>query len=220
MNSSLPVRRRHCIALLAACAAGGAWAAQPQAPAQATEPRILVVGDSLSAEYGLRRGTGWVALLDQELKRRKRQAVVINASISGDTTSGGRSRLPALLKQHQPTHVVVELGGNDALRGLPIASTEANLRAMVKAARTAGAKAMVVGIEMPPNYGARYTQEFAAVFEKVATGEGAVLVRSLLAGVSDDPEPLRWFQPDRIHPVEEAQPRMLDNVWGVLQKWL
>jgi acyl-CoA thioesterase-1 len=225
MNSSLPVRRRHCIALLAACAAGGAWAAQPQAKAQApaqatTAPRILVVGDSLSAEYGLRRGTGWVALLEQQLKRRDRPAVVINASISGDTTSGGRSRLPALLKQHQPTHVVVELGGNDALRGLPIASTEANLRAMVQAVRTAGAKAMVVGIEMPPNYGTRYTQEFAAVFEKVATGEGAVLVRSLLAGVSDDPEPLRWFQPDRIHPVEQAQPRMLENVWGVLQKWL
>jgi acyl-CoA thioesterase-1 len=216
MNSRLPVRRRHCIALLAAWAAAGAWSGS----ARAAGPRILVVGDSLSAEYGLRRGTGWVALLDQQLKRHNRPATVINASISGDTTSGGRSRLPALLKQHRPTHLIVALGGNDALRGLPIASTEANLRAMVQAGRAVGAKVMVVGIEMPPNYGERYTRAFAAVFDKVARAEGAALVQSLLAGVSDDPEPLRWFQNDRIHPVEGAQPRMLQNVWGVLEPWI
>lgn len=179
-----------------------------------------MVGDSLSAEYGLRRGTGWVALMGQKLKGGKRPATVVNASISGDTTAGGRSRLPALLKQHQPTHLIVELGGNDALRGMPISTTEANLRAMAQAGRAAGAKVMVVGIEMPPNYGERYMKDFAAVFGKVAGSEGAVLVKSLLAGVSDDPEPLRWFQPDRIHPVEGAQPRMLENVWPVLEKWL
>lgn len=167
------------------------------------------------------RGTGWVALLGQRLKKEGQAANVINASISGDTTSGGRSRLPALLKQHQPTHLIIELGGNDALRGSPIAVTDANLRWMAKAGREAGAKVMVTGLEMPPNYGSRYTQDFSAMFAKVAQAEGAVLVPSLLAGVSDDPEPLRWFQADRIHPAEGAQPRIVENVWRVLQAaWL
>ena len=211
------VSRRHCIALLAACAAGSPWAQQPKAPGLT----ILVVGDSLSAEYGMPRGTGWVALLGQRLRKEGVAANVVNASISGDTTSGGRSRLPALLKQHQPTHLIIELGGNDALRGNPITVTDANLRWMARAGREAGAKIMVTGLEMPPNYGSRYTQDFSAMFAKVAQDEGAVLVPSLLAGVSDDPEPLRWFQADRIHPVEGAQPLILENVWRVLQAtWL
>ncbi|HET7865336.1 MAG TPA: arylesterase [Burkholderiaceae bacterium] len=195
----------------------GPWAR----PARAASLTVMVVGDSLSAEYGMPRGTGWVALLGQRLKKAGLAATVINASISGDTTSGGRSRLPALLKQHQPTHLIVELGGNDALRGIPMAVSDANLRWMAQAGREAGAKVMVTGLEMPPNYGARYTQDFSAMFAKVAQAEGATLVPSLLAGVSDDPEPLRWFQADRIHPVEAAQPMILENVWRVLQPaWL
>lgn len=180
-----------------------------------------MVGDSLSAEYGMPRGTGWVALLGQRLKTAGLAATVINASISGDTTSGGRSRLPALLKQHQPTHLIIELGGNDALRGLPITLSDANLRWMAQAGREAGAKVMLTGLEMPPNYGARYTQDFSAMFAKVAQAEGATLVPSLLAGLSDDTDPLRWFQADRIHPAEAAQPMILENVWRVLQPaWL
>jgi acyl-CoA thioesterase-1 len=217
LNRVNRVNRRHCIALFAACAAGSPWAQPPQAPGLT----ILVVGDSLSAEYGMPRGTGWVALLGQRLKKENVAASVINASISGDTTSGGRSRLPALLKQHQPTHLIIELGGNDALRGLPMPTSQDNLRWMARAGRTVGAKVMLTGLEMPPNYGARYTQDFSAMFGKVAQAEGAVLVPSLLAGVSDDPEPLRWFQADRIHPVEGAQPMILENVWQVLQPaWL
>ncbi len=117
---------------------------------------ILIVGDSLSAEYGLRRGSGWVALLEQRLARDGIEARVVNASVSGDTTSGGRSRLPALLKEHRPTHVVIELGGNDALRGLPLTMTEDNLRAMARAARDAGAEVLIAGMQIPPNYGRRY----------------------------------------------------------------
>ena len=145
------MNRRHfnALALLAGTAGsiGPAFAAEP--------PVILVVGDSLSAEYGLQRGSGWVALLQERLKRDKVPARVVNASISGDTTSGGRSRLPTLLRQHKPTVVVIELGGNDALRGLPLNMTRDNLATMARAAREAGAKVLLVGMEMPPNYGAR-----------------------------------------------------------------
>ena len=123
---------------------------------------ILVVGDSLSAEYGLARGSGWVALLEQRLAREKIAAKVVNASISGDTTSGGRSRLPALLAQHKPTHVILELGGNDALRGLPLTMTESNLTAMARAAKAAGARVVLAGMQVPPNYGRQYGEEFAA----------------------------------------------------------
>lgn len=189
--------------------------------AAGTAKRTLVVlGDSLSAEYGLARGSGWVALLEQRLAKEKLAATVVNASISGDTTSGGRSRLPALLKQHRPSHLIIELGGNDALRGLPLAMTRGNLQAMVRTAKAAGAKVMIVGMQVPPNYGARYTQDFAALFAGVAKDEGAALVPFLLAGVADGPQSERLFQPDRIHPTAEAHPRMLANVWPVLKPWL
>lgn len=181
---------------------------------------MLVVGDSLSAEYGLPRGRGWVALLEQRLAREKIAARVVNASISGDTTSGGRSRLPALLAEHRPTHVVIELGGNDALRGLPLAMTRDNLVAMVRAARAAGARVLLVGMQVPPNYGRRYADEFAALFGDVAKAEGAALVPFLLAGVADGPDPTALFQPDRIHPNADAQPIMLDNVWPALRALL
>ena len=190
------------------------------APAWAANPTILVVGDSLSAEYGLKRGSGWVALLDARLAQKKVAAIVVNASISGDTTSGGRSRLPALLKQHQPGIVVIELGGNDALRGLPLAMTRDNLAVMAHAAKAAGAKVVIAGMQLPPNYGRQYGDEFAGLFATVAKAEGAALVPFLLKGVADGPQADSLFQPDRIHPKAEAHPTILDNVWPVLQPLL
>jgi acyl-CoA thioesterase I len=211
--------RRHCIAaLLAACALPGIAATTAAAPAPA--PVILVVGDSLSAEYGLKRGTGWVPLLQQRIAAQKIAARVVNASISGDTTSGGRSRLAPLLAQHKPAVVVLELGSNDALRGLPLDMTRANLVAMTGAARQAGARVLLVGMEMPPNYGADYANRFAAMYRQVAAAQHAALVPFLLAGIADDPDPLRLFQADRLHPNEQAQGRMLDNVWPELRKLL
>lgn len=179
-----------------------------------------MVGDSLSAEYGIARGSGWVALLEQRLAQQKLPVRVVNASISGDTTSGGRSRLPALLQQHRPQVVVVALGGNDALRGLPLDMTEANLAAMARAAKTAGAKVLIAGIAVPPNYGRKYSEDFARLFGTVARAEGTALVPFLLAGVADAPNADALFQPDRIHPTAAAHPQMLDNVWPVLRPLL
>lgn len=205
-------------------------------PARADEPRVgprgaggpaghaprtlMIVGDSLSAEYGLPRGSGWVALLEKRIAAERLRWRVVNASISGDTTSGGRARLPALLREHRPDLVVIELGGNDALRGLPLANTRDNLTAMARAAKAAGAQVVIVGIEVPPNYGRRYLDEFIAGFGQVAKAEGTALVPMLLKGVADVPDAERWFQPDRIHPRAEAQPKMLDNVWPVLRPLL
>lgn len=197
----------------------GAGAVLAQAtPAPATT--ILVLGDSLSAEYGLKRGEGWVALLEKRLAQEKMAARVVNASVSGETTSGGRSRLAALLNQHKPTHVVIELGGNDALRGLPLANTEDNLRWMTEAAQKAGAKVLLVGMQVPPNYGSDYTQRFGAIFAKVAQARKAAVVPFLLKGVADRPDATAMFQADRIHPRAEAHPAMLDNVWPELRKLL
>jgi acyl-CoA thioesterase-1 len=181
---------------------------------------LLIVGDSLSAEYGLARGSGWVALLEKRLQAAKSPFQVINASISGDTTSGGRARLPALLRQHRPQVVVIELGGNDALRGMPLSHTRDNLRAMTQAAKAIGAKVLLVGMQMPPNYGARYSQDFAAGFAEVARTEKAALVPFLLAGFAERPDAESWFQPDRIHPNAKAQPLMLETVWPTLSKLL
>lgn len=187
------------------------------APAVAVQKQtILVLGDSLSAEYGLARGSGWVALLERRLAEQKIAAQVINASISGDTTSGGRSRLPALLKQHRPDVLVIELGANDALRGLPLSMTKANLLEMTRAAKTAGARVVLVGMQVPPNYGQAYADEFARLFAEVARSEGVARVPFLLAGVADAGDAPSLFQADRIHPTQQAHPRMLDNVWRVL----
>ncbi|WP_409050069.1 arylesterase [Sphaerotilus sp.] len=211
--------RRDCIAGLVYCVAAGVGGVAGTARA-AIPHKILVLGDSLSAEYGLARGAGWVALMEARLTTEKIAASVVNASISGDTTSGGRSRIGALLAQHRPTHVVVELGGNDALRGLPLKSSQNNLAAIAQAAKAASAKVLVVGMQVPPNYGGAYARDFAAMFAQVAKSEGAALVPFLLTGVADDPDPVRWFQADRIHPNAAAHPRILDNVWLVLQPWL
>src|SRR3954451_4685835 len=157
LNLSRRAWLAHCTSL-AALSAVALVAAQPlRAHAAASaQSKILVVGDSLSAEYGLERGSGWVSLLEKQIAQEKLPATVVNASISGDTTSGGRSRLAALLKTHQPTHVILELGGNDALRGLPLAMTQENLAQMTQAAQKAGARVLLLGLQMPPNYGADY----------------------------------------------------------------
>ena len=181
---------------------------------------ILVLGDSLSAEYGLKRGSGWVALLENRLAAEKLAARVVNASISGDTTSGGRSRLPALLAQHQPAVVVIELGGNDALRGLPLAMTEDNLSRMTQAAQQAGAKVLLVGMQVPPNYGTDYSKRFTGLFTTVAKNHKAALVPFLLKGVADIDDPVRMFQADRIHPLAAAHPQLLANIWPELKKLL
>jgi acyl-CoA thioesterase I len=207
-------RRRDCIAALALLAAAGLAAA---APAGKT---VLIVGDSLSAEYGLARGSGWAALLTQRLAAQQPVATVVNASISGDTTSGGRSRLATLLAQHKPSVVVIELGANDALRGLPLSMTEDNLRAMTRAAKAAGAKVLLLGMQLPPNYGKKYGEEFAGLYVKVAKDENVALVPFFLEGVADVPNAAELFQADRIHPNEKAHPRMLANVLPALQPLL
>jgi len=211
---------RHCSLLLVAGAGLGSSAARSQGQTPRQPPVLLVVGDSLSAEYGLPRGTGWVALLEQRLAREKLAWRVVNASISGDTTSGCRSRLPALLKQHRPQVVVIELGGNDALRGLPLAMTQDNITAMTRAAKAAGAKVLIAGMAVPPNYGKAYGESFIALFGTVARAEGAALVPFLLKGVADGPNADALFQPDRIHPTAEAHPTMLANVWPALRPLL
>ena len=202
------------------CSAWALAAAVPGLARAAAAPTLLVVGDSLSAEYGLQRGQGWVALLEARLGSQEKAYRVVNASISGDTTSGGRTRLPALLSRHKPALVIIELGGNDALRGLPLASTLDNLTAMVKAAKAAGAKVLLLGMQVPPNYGTRYGQDFAALFSRVATSQKTALLPFLLKGVADRPDAQDWFQPDRIHPQARAHPLMLNNVWPVLQPLL
>ncbi|WP_407928805.1 arylesterase [Comamonas koreensis] len=191
-----------------------AQAAAPQAPAT-----ILVVGDSISAEYGIARGKGWVALLQDKLEQSKNAHYQVhNASISGDTTAGGRARFGQLLTQHKPGIVVLELGANDALRGLPLASTQANLAAMVDSAQKAGAQVLLLGMQVPPNYGTKYTTDFAQVFTTLAREKKTAVVPFLLHGVADVPDSEKNFQADRIHPLASAHPQLLANVWPELQK--
>jgi acyl-CoA thioesterase-1 len=189
------------------------------APARATgaAPVLLVLGDSISAGYGLAAGTGWVALLDARLKSDGYRHSVVNASISGDTTAGGRARLPALLAQYTPAIVVIELGGNDALRGGNLAATRANLESMVAAAQDAKARVLIVGMQLPPNYGPAYVRDFSALFAEVAKAKRVPIVPAFFAGFGDD---LALFQPDRIHPTAQAQAKLLDNVWPTLQPLL
>lgn len=187
------------------------------ATANAKNAQILVVGDSLSAGYGLSAGEGWVDLLTKKLAREKISAVVVNASISGDTTAGGVSRLPALLAKHKPTHVVIELGGNDGLRGSPVTTAKANLLRMAELSRASGAKVLIIGMQMPPNFGPGYTAQFEAMYADVAKATGAGLVPRFLEKIGAD---LSWFQPDRIHPTAAAQPVLVETVWPALLKLL
>jgi acyl-CoA thioesterase-1 len=182
------------------------------APASAySAPKtVLVVGDSLSAEYGLQRGAGWVALLEQKLKSEKIDASIVNASISGETTSGGRVRLPALLNAHKPDIVVIELGANDGLRGLPVEAAAGNLREMIAMSQKQRAKVMLVGMRMPPNYGRAYTERFFGMYGTLAKEFKAPLVPFMLEGVADKPS---LFQADRLHPSAQAHPIILNNIW-------
>ncbi len=217
-----PARRRwlgHCSAALAWAAFGAATPSIGVAAVSRVR-KILVVGDSLSAEYGLVRGSGWVALLEQRLSREHAGTTVVNASISGDTTSGGLARLPALLREHRPDLVVIELGGNDALRGLPLPNTRANLAEMARLSKAARARVLIVGMQLPPNYGRGYGERFAALFADVAGAEDAALVPFMLKGVADIPNAEAMFQPDRIHPLATAHPVILANVWPVLEPML
>ena len=145
---------------------------------------------------------------------------MVNASISGDTTSGGVSRLGALLAQHKPSHVIIELGANDALRGLPLELTRDNLKQMTRMAQKAGARVLLLGMQMPPNYGRDYSERFSAMFAEVTKADKAALVPFFLKGVADASDSMRLFQADRIHPTAQAHPQLLDNVWPELQKLL
>lgn len=183
----------------------------------ATTATILVVGDSISAGYGLAAGESWVTLLEQRVKEERYPYRVVNASISGDTTAGGRSRLPQLLKEYRPAIVVIELGGNDALRGQSLAGTRANLDAMVNAAQSAGAKVLIVGMRIPPNYGPMYVNEFNKLFADIAKSRKTAFVPYLFEGFGED---LAMFQSDQIHPTSQAQQRMLVTVWPALKTLL
>ncbi|WP_404980025.1 MULTISPECIES: arylesterase [unclassified Caballeronia] len=198
--------------MLTAAALSNAQAADAQA-----KPAIVVLGDSLSAEYGLPRDTGWVNLLRERLAKERLDYSVANSSISGDTTSGGRARLTTVLARIKPAVVIVELGANDALRGVPLTTTEANLRAIVDASQAAHAKVLLIGMYVPPNYGPDYSQKFHAVYERIAKDKNAALVPFLLAGIENKPS---MFQADQIHPTVQAQPLLLDNVWPTLKPLL
>jgi len=177
----------------------------------------VILGDSISAGYGIQRDAGWVSLLTQRLTALQPPRHVVNASISGDTTGGALARLPQTLTVHKPHIVVIELGGNDALRGYPIDRIEANLRALVTMSQASGASVLLLGMEIPPNYGARYTDGFRNAFVEVADATGAAFVPFLLDGVATD-ETL--MQADGIHPTAAAQPRLLENVWPALEPLL
>jgi acyl-CoA thioesterase-1 len=185
--------------------------------AASAQKSILVVGDSLSAAYGIPRDRGWVTLLEERLKREQLDYNVVNASISGETSGGGRARFRALLERHQPGLLILELGGNDGLRGMPVAQIRSNLTAMIQAAQARGARVVLVGMRMPPNYGEVYAQSFEALFRELARTHRTALVPFLLEDFADKPE---YFLPDRIHPTEAAQPLMLDRIWPVLRPLL
>jgi acyl-CoA thioesterase-1 len=186
------------------------------APA-AAERSILILGDSISSAYGIAQARGWVALLDERLKRERLDYIVVNASISGETSSGGAARVRASLERHRPAVVVVELGGNDGLRGLLIAQMKSNLAVIIEESQRAGARVLLLGMKMPPNYGPDYAQAFDATYAELARRYSTALVPFLLEDFGDKPE---LFQPDRIHPAEAAQPLIFERVWKALQPLL
>jgi acyl-CoA thioesterase-1 len=180
-------------------------------------PVIVVLGDSISAEYGLPRDTGWVALMRQRLADQRIDYSVANASISGDTTSGGRARLPALMQRLKPSIVIIELGANDALRGVPLSTTEDNLRTIIEQAQQGHAQVVLIGMYVPPNYGPDYTQKFHGLYGDLSKELRVPLVPFLLAGIADKPD---MFQADQIHPTQQAQPVLLNNVWPAVKPLL
>ena len=214
MDTTSPPSFRSALRWLAALAAALVCSA---AFAQAAAPVILVVGDSISAGYGLPRGAGWTTLLQQRLETEHYPHRVVNASSSGDTAAGGRARLAALLAQHHPAITIIELGGNDGLRGGNPDTLRNNLDAMAAMTQNAGSHVLLVGIRLPPNYGPAYVQRFEATFAEVAKARKIALVPFLFEGFGEDNA---MFQQDRIHPVAAAQPKLLDNVWRELRPLL
>ena len=180
-------------------------------------PVILVFGDSLSAAYRMEESQGWVALLQERLQEQAYKPRVVNGSVSGETTGGGLARLPAQLASSQPDIVILELGGNDGLRGLPVPAIRDNLQQMIELSQQAGARVLLVGIQIPPNYGSRYTTPFYAQYEELAEEYDTELIPFLLDGIA---EHLQWMQDDGIHPTAEAQPMIVDIVWPVLESML
>ena len=178
---------------------------------------ILIVGDSISAGFGLDTRLGWVSLLEQRLEREGHDDRVVNASISGDTSAGGQARLPALLTEHKPDVVIVELGGNDGLRGQPPAQLQQNLASMIDQSKAGGAKVLLLGMQLPPNYGPRYTNAFAQVYGALAKEKNIPLVPFFLEGVGGHPE---LMQADQLHPAVAAQGKLLENVWPTLKPLL
>jgi acyl-CoA thioesterase-1 len=188
------------------------------APAPAAAQRSIVVfGDSLSAAYGIAQARGWVALLGERLKGERSDYIVVNASISGETSGGGLSRIHKTLQQHQPSVLVLELGANDGLRGLPVAQMKQNLGAIIEQAQKTGSRVVLVGMKLPPNYGPDYTQTFESAYGELARRYKTALVPFLLEDFADKPD---LFQSDRIHPAEAAQPLMLERVWKTLRPLL
>lgn len=188
-----------------------------QAENQAASKTILVYGDSLSAAYGIPREQGWVSLLEQRIQARQLPYRIVNASVSGETTSGGLSRLPANLKQHKPDLVILELGANDGLRGLPVSEMQKNLGSMIMASREAKAEVLLLGMMLPPNYGHRYAHEFKASFTQLALKFKLPLVPFFLDGVAAHPE---LVLDDGLHPSAAGQPRILENIWPELEPLL
>jgi len=186
-------------------------------PARAVAGTILILGDSLGAAFGLEVKQGWVALLEKRLAGAGLSHEVVNASVSGDTSASARARLPGALTRHRPNVVVLEIGGNDGLRGLPLAQLRENLAAMIDAIRAADARVLLVGVQLPPNYGPRYTGAFDAVYRDLAAAKSIALVPSIVDGIGTDPG---LMQADGIHPNAAAQSLMLDRVWPALQPLL
>jgi acyl-CoA thioesterase-1 len=183
----------------------------------AAEKSILVFGDSVSAAYGIAQSRGWAALLGERLKREQPDYIVVNASVSGDTSSGGLARIGSALEKHKPAVVILELGGNDGLRGLPVAEMKKNLGAIIERSQKAGARVVVVGMRLPPNYGPDYTRVFESSFGELAKRYQAALVPFLMDGFAQKPE---LFQADQIHPTAAAQPVMEERVWKALRPLL
>ncbi len=205
------------VALLLTCALQAQPAARP-ASFVATDPRtVLVMGDSLSAAYGLSAAQGWVALTAERIAKQRPGWRVVNASISGETTAGGAARIVDAVVRHRPSVVVIELGANDALRGLPLRETRRNLARMIGAAQGIGAKVLLVGMRIPPNYGPAYTMEFERGYRELAHRFGTTLLPFLLQPIASD---RGNFQGDNMHPVAAAQPRIRDHVWPVLEPLL
>jgi acyl-CoA thioesterase-1 len=193
--------------------AAAAFAEDSPSAGSSPQPKILIFGDSLSAAYGIGEDEGWVTLLAERLAQEDSELEVVNGSVSGETTTGGRARLPSLLERYNPAFVLIELGGNDGLRGLPLSLMRENLTDMIQLSQTSGATVLIAGMQIPPNYGPRYTEPFFAQYAELAEEFDLYLIPFLIDGIPQQPE---LMQADGIHPKAEAQSMILDNFWPVL----